>query len=375
MKQDIVIIGAGVIGLATAEKLLSQGARVTLIERNEIGLESSWAGGGILSPLCPWDYSDDVNRLSRYSAQLFPQWASKLYKTSGIDPEYLVSGIRILSFVDKKTIEGWLLQYPTKIQYLTASHTDIHLNKKHIPSNHRDQENNSSILMPDIAQVRNPRLLKSLHMSVLRLGGKIIKNCAVNQINIRNHNVSSLTTAQGQIFADYYVVSAGAWSKALLGSYALGIDIKPIKGQMLLFKFNEPPITNILIKNDVYMIPRQDGHLLVGSTIEDVGFNKEITITARNSLMKKACEILPLLDKMPIIKQWAGLRPATKKNSPYIGRHSALSNLFMNAGHFRYGILMAPASAEILANEITNHAQKIDINPYQPGSISQTELQ
>lgn len=374
MKQDVIIIGAGVIGLATAEQLLLQGVKVTLIERNEIGLESSWAGGGILSPLCPWDYSDDVNRLSHYSAQLFPQWTSNLYKASGIDPEYLISGMKILSFVDKKIIENWCLQYPTKIKYLATSHTDTHLNKKHYPG-YRDQENNSSILMPDIAQVRNPRLLKSLHIRVLQLGGKIIENCVVNQINIRNHNVHSLTTAQGQIFADYYVVSAGAWSKALLGPHALGIEIKPIKGQMLLFKFNEPPITNIMIKDNVYMIPRQDGHLLVGSTIEDVGFNKEITITARNTLMKKAREILPLLDKMPIIKQWAGLRPATKKNSPYIGRHSTLSNLFMNAGHFRYGIVMAPASAEILTNEITNHSQKIDISPYQPGSAFRTELQ
>lgn len=374
MKQDVTIIGAGVIGLATAEQLLLQGVKVTLIERNEVGLESSWAGGGILSPLCPWDYSDDVNRLSHYSAQLFPQWTSNLYKASGIDPEYLISGMKILSFVDKKIIENWCLQYPTKIKYLATSHTDTHLNKKHYPG-YRDQENNSSILMPDIAQVRNPRLLKSLHIRVLQLGGKIIENCVVNQINIRNHNVHSLTTAQGQIFADYYVVSAGAWSKALLEPHALGIEIKPIKGQMLLFKFNEPPITNIMIKDNVYMIPRQDGHLLVGSTIEDVGFNKEITITARNTLMKKAREILPLLDKMPIIKQWAGLRPATKKNSPYIGRHSTLSNLFMNAGHFRYGIVMAPASAEILANEITNHSQKIDISPYQPGSAFRTELQ
>lgn len=374
MQQDVIIIGAGVIGLATAEQLLLQGAKVTLIERNEVGLESSWAGGGILSPLCPWDYSDDVNRLSQYSAQLFPQWTSNLYKASGTDPEYLISGMKILSFVDKKIIEDWRLQYPTKIKYLATSHTDTHLNKKHYPG-YRDQENNSSILMPDIAQVRNPRLLKSLHIRVLQLGGKIIENCVVNQINIRNHNVHSLTTAQGQIFADYYVISAGAWSKTLLGSHALGIDIKPIKGQMLLFKFNEPPITNILIKDDVYVIPRQDGHLLVGSTIEDVGFNKKTTITARNNLMQKAREILPSLDKMPIIKQWAGLRPATKKNSPYIGRHSTLSNLFINAGHFRYGIVMAPASAEILTNEITNHSQKIDISPYQPGSAFRTELQ
>lgn len=374
MQQDIIIIGAGVIGLATAEQLLLQGAKVTLIERNEVGLESSWAGGGILSPLCPWDYSGDVNRLSRYSAQLFPQWTSNLYKASGIDPEYLISGMKILSFVDEKIIEDWRLQYPTKIEYLTTSYTDTRLNKKYNPDN-RDQNNNLSILMPDIAQIRNPRLLKSLHTRILQLGGKIIENCVVNQINTRNRNVHSLTTAQGQISADYYVVSAGAWSKALLGSHALGIDIKPIKGQMLLFKFNEPPITNILIKDDVYMIPRQDGHLLVGSTVEDVGFNKEITPIARNNLMKKAREILPSLDKIPIIKQWAGLRPATKKNLPYIGRHSTLSNLFINAGHFRYGIVMAPASAEILTNEITNHSQKIDIHPYQPRSATQTELQ
>ena len=116
MKQDVIVIGAGIIGLATAERLLSQGAKVTILERNKAGQESSWAGGGILSPLCPWDYSDDVTRLTSYSAKQFPAWVSTLQKASGIDPEYETSGMLILPPYDSEIAQQWCSMRGVKIE-------------------------------------------------------------------------------------------------------------------------------------------------------------------------------------------------------------------------------------------------------------------
>ena len=116
MKQDVIVIGAGIIGLATAERLLSQGAKVTILERNNAGQESSWAGGGILSPLCPWDYSDDVTRLTSYSAKQFPAWVSTLQKASGIDPEYETSGMLILPPYDSEIAQQWCSMRGVKIE-------------------------------------------------------------------------------------------------------------------------------------------------------------------------------------------------------------------------------------------------------------------
>ena len=145
------------------------------------------------------------------------------------------------------------------------------------------------------------------------------------------------------------------------------MDIKPIKGQMLLLKFITPPVHNILVQNDLYIIPRRDGHLLIGSTLEDVGFDKQTTTSARDNLLMRAQAILPILHKIPIKQHWAGLRPASPDNIPIIARHPLINNLFINSGHFRYGVTMAPASAEILVNEIMSIPQPFDTTPYQMG--------
>lgn len=365
MKQDVIVIGAGIIGLATAERLLLQGARVTILERNKAGQESSWAGGGILSPLCPWDYSDDVTRLTNYSAQQFPAWISALHKASGIDPEYELSGMLILPPYDEETARQWCSKREVKM----TEQQEI-LGIPSIGNNieiHTSKTFNRTLFLPDIAQVRNPRLIRALLRRVAQLDGKIIEGCAVNGLKIANKQIQSVTSSCGEFIADCTIISAGAWSKEILGIHALKLDIKPIRGQMLLFKFDTPPVHNILVQNDFYIIPRRDGHLLVGSTLEDVGFDKQTTELARDHLLTRAQTILPALHKMSIKQHWAGLRPASPDNIPIIARHPLVRNLFINSGHFRYGVTMAPASAEILVNEITNTPQPFDTTPYQTG--------
>lgn len=221
--------------------------------------------------------------------------------------------------------------------------------------------------MPDIAQVRNPRLLRALLKRVAQLGGKIIEGCAVNSLKTERQQIKNIASSCGEFVADYTIVSAGAWSKEILGVHALKLAVKPIKGQMLLFKFDIPPVHTILVQDDLYIIPRRDGHLLIGSTLEDVGFDKQTTTSARNHLLMRAQTILPSLCEMSLKQHWAGLRPASPDNIPVIARHPIIRNLFINSGHFRYGVTMAPASAEILVNEITNTPQPFDTTPYQKG--------
>lgn len=357
MKQDVVIIGAGIIGLATAERLLLQGAKVTILERNKAGQESSWAGGGILSPLCPWDYSDDVTRLTSYSAKQFPVWVSVLRETSGIDPEYETSGMLILPPCDDEIARQWCSVRGIRIEQCTVSGIPIKSNGTH----------NHAVFLPDIAQVRNPRLLRALLKRVVQLGGRIVEDCTVKHFKTAHQQVQSITSSWGEFFADYFIVSAGAWSGKILGVHALKLDIKPIKGQMLLFKFDTPPLRTILVQNNLYIIPRRDGHLLVGSTLEDVGFDKRTTASARDYLLTHAQILLPSLQRIPIIRHWSGLRPASSNNVPTIGKHPIVRNLLINSGHFRYGVTMAPASAEILVNEITGAPQPFDITAYQTG--------
>lgn len=364
MKHEVVIVGAGIIGLASAERLLKQGIKVTLLERGLVGRESSWAGGGILSPLFPWNYADAVTRLSLYSANLFSDWTSALYTATGIDPEYNQCGMLILPPYDLETALSWCSKNEMNIQQkrsIASSSTETEA----IIINHKNTE--QVIHLPNIAQIRNPRLLCALRQSVIQLGGQIIENCTVYELTIKQNKVQSLRSSCGQFEASNFIIAAGAWTKEVLGRYALDLDIRPICGQMLLFKFDTPPLQAILVKDGTYIIPRKDGHLLVGSTLEDRGFNKQITLTARKTLLHDATLIFPQLHDMPIKKHWSGLRPASPHNVPTIGQHPDLTNLYVNSGHFRYGVTMAPASAEILVNDITGTAQPFDVTPYHAG--------
>ncbi len=339
--KSIVVIGAGALGLATADALLRQGASVTVLERGSVGRESSWAGGGILSPLCPWDYPDEVTRLALRGMALWDGLAQTLLQATGVDPEYRRCGMLVLPSFDVQAARQWCAAHGMKAE-----------------------ERDGGLFLSEVAQARNPRLLQALRARVEQLGGRIIEQCDVKQIVAGEGQVARLATTQGDFTADTYVVTAGAWSKVLLGEHALHLDIKPIRGQMLLFKFDAPPLPHILLQNDLYLIPRRDGHLLVGSTREDVGFDKSTTDEARAMLLQRAAALLPALRDMPVVKHWAGLRPASPGNIPTIGRHPQLHNLYINSGHFRYGVTMTPASVEILLNTINGKPQPFDVSPY-----------
>ncbi|MFZ2162975.1 MAG: FAD-dependent oxidoreductase [Sideroxyarcus sp.] len=340
MRSNLVI-GAGALGLATAEALLRQGGDVTILERGSVGRESSWAGGGILSPLCPWDYPDEVNRLALRGMGMFGSLAETLHQSTGIDPEYNRCGMLVLPPFDVQAALQWCAAHGV-----------------------RAEEREGGVLLPDVAQARNPRLLQSLRARVEKLGGRIVEQCEVKEIVSEMGQVSHLSTTQGNFSADAYIVTAGAWSKVLLGEHALKVDIKPIRGQMLLFKYDAPPVQHIVLQKDIYLIPRRDGHLLLGSTREDVGFDKSTTDEVREMLLQRGIELLPSLRGMPVVKHWAGLRPASPGNIPTIGRHPQLANLFINSGHFRYGVTMSPAAVEVLLNTMNGTPQPFDVSPY-----------
>lgn len=335
------MIGAGALGLATAEALLRQGADVTVLERGAVGQESSWAGGGILSPLCPWDYPDEVMRLALRGMELFGDFAETLRRTTGIDPEYVRSGMLVQHPQEEQVVQEWCGAHGM-----------------------RCEKQGEGLLLPDVAQARNPRLLQALRARVGQLGGRIVEQCEVKEIVAKAGRVDHLATTQGDIGADAYIVTAGAWSRVLLGEHALHADIKPIRGQMLLFKFDTPPLPHIVLQGETYLIPRRDGHLLLGSTREDVGFDKSTTREAGEMLLQRGIALLPALRDRPVIRHWAGLRPASPGNIPTIGRHPQLPNLYINSGHFRYGVTMAPASVEVLLNTMKGTPQPFDVSPY-----------
>ncbi|TSA48934.1 MAG: glycine oxidase ThiO [Nitrosomonadales bacterium] len=328
MKSEVLIVGAGAVGCLTAMTLAQRGLQVTLVERGALGAESSWAGGGILFPLLPWNYGEPVNRLALAGAARYPQLAEQLCADTGIDPEYRPCGMQVLPSFECDKALAWCAQHDVVAQL----------------------DESQSLWLPQVAQVRNPRLLQALRAWLDGHGVALREGVEMTPVAGKTRQLGAWRSTAGELFeAGHYVITAGAWSRQLLGEHALRLDVRPMRGQMLLYRIPPERLPHLVYHEDFYLIPRADGHVLAGSTVEDVGFDKSTTPAAMAELQRKAAAILPELAGMQPIKQWSGLRPGSPDNVPVIARHPQFDNLWLNAGHFRYGVTMAPASAEILA--------------------------
>lgn len=299
---DVAVIGAGVIGLTTALELARRGSTVCVIERDQTGRQCSWAGGGMLIPVPPDQPSPYIQSLLAQSQQMYPTYCARLHDETAIDPEYWVCGARFIQGLD----EQWL---------------------------------------PDVAQVRNPRLLKALRRALELLNVPIIEHTSALGWILKDHRLEGVKTSKGDIACRQAVLAAGAWLSELAA-----LAIRPIKGQMLLLRGRPGQLDHIRISNHGYLIPRRDGRILLGSTVEDIGFDTQITSQARAVLLEQGIILWPELDKLPVEGQWAGLRPAAPDEQPVIGPCPQVNGLFYNAGHYRLGITLAPASAERLVN-------------------------
>jgi glycine oxidase len=372
LSSDIIVIGGGIAGLTVAHELLRLGATVTILERQRCAREASWAGGGILSPLLPWNYSCPVTRLTQLSNALFPEFIEALRDDTGIDPEYQPSGMlvlggdagepdseghgRALREARELKAEAWCGRHDFRLSKV-RSHDIVPLLAG----------NEAALWLPDICQVRNPRLLQALMKAVAQSGGIINEHAEITGLHIEHGRVQSVSTSRGEKYtAPNYVVAAGAWSRQLLQEHALKLNIWPVRGQILLFQAQPGLLPAIVLQeqDNFYLIPRRDGHILAGSTLEEIGFDRRATAQAAKLLLAKAHALLPALTEAALSGHWAGLRPGSPDNIPVIGAHPDIPNLYLNSGHYRYGITMAPASALLISNMILNKPQPLDIAPY-----------
>jgi len=340
VNPDFVIVGAGVIGLATAWELAAAGASVTLLDRGPAGREASWAGAGILSPL-DWDYPPAVTDLAAFGAGLYPAWTDALRAASGIDAEYQRCGLLLLPPADFDAA----LTFARR----AGSAAQMRRGREVAPAIAADE---SALYLADVAQVRNPRLLRALRGALTAAGVELVEHCAVTGLALSGRRCVGVRTRGGIISAGAVIVAAGAWSAALCAATDAVPEVYPVRGQMLLFKAERGLLPTIVMQGDHYLVPRRDGHILAGATVERVGFDKSTTDSAARGLRDFAAMVLPQLGSIEPVAHWAGLRPGSPGNVPFIGAHPTLAGLWLNCGHFRYGLTMAPGAARLLADQM-----------------------
>lgn len=342
---DCLVIGGGLIGLLSAWELRRAGLQVVLLERADTGREASWAGGGILSPLYPWRYPDAVTALARRSQSRYPALADEVTRAGGVDPEWTRSGLLILDTEEEAAARDWAARGRIALETLEGEAVARCEPAAQAPGR--------ALWMPEVAQIRNPRLARGLRAAAAAAGVRIIEDREALRIAVQGGRAVGAETRGGTIHAGRVLVAAGAWTAALLEASGLAAPpIEPVRGQMILLRSRPQTVSRIVLHRSRYVIPRRDGRVLVGSTIETAGFDKSTTEAAREALLGFARERFPALADAPVEGHWAGLRPGAPGGVPFIGNHPRINGLYLNAGHFRNGVVLAPASAELIADVI-----------------------
>lgn len=355
---DVIVVGGGVVGLLTAWTLGQAGADVTLLERGETGREASWAGGGIVSPLYPWRYSSAVANLAHWSQDFYPVLGERLLADTGLDPEVHVTGLYWLDLDDQAEALAWAAANGRPLQ-------EVDIGAVHDAVPVLGHGFSRAVHMPGVANVRNPRLAKSLREALVRLPNvRVVEQAQVQSFLTQGDEVVGVRTALGECRAGRVVLAAGAWSGELLATLGLELPVAPVKGQMILYRCAADFLSSMVLAKGRYAIPRRDGHILVGSTLEHAGFDKTPTEDALASLRASAEELIPGLVGQAPIQHWAGLRPGSPEGIPFIGEVPGHRGLWLNTGHYRNGLVLAPASCQLLADLMRGAETIIDPRPY-----------
>ena len=348
---DVLIVGGGAIGCALAAELAARARTVAVIERAEPGAEASGAAAGMLAPQAEAHGSGPFFDLALQSRDLYPAWAGMLAAETGIDVGYRRTGLLRCAF-EAGSAEAWL---SGEYEWQRA----VGLPRTLVRSPELDGEADGrlsrlvreAILFPDEAMVDPRRLTRALWLLAERRGVRVRTGASVLRFWIERGACRGVETDEGPMEAGAVVDAAGAWA-ALDPALPFSVPVEPVRGQIVELQLPRQPLSRIVCSEDVYVVPRPDGTLLLGSTIEFVGFRKEVTADAVERLIAAAVRLVPALSAARFVTAWSGLRPGTPDGLPVLGA-SPVPGLFFATGHFRNGILLAPVTAAVMADRLT----------------------
>lgn len=366
--DHVLIAGGGVIGLTIARELAVTGFRVTLLDRQSCGREASWAGAGILPPACPGPGDDPLARLTAAAQDLWPVLSEELRETTGLDNGFRRCGGVLLPphAVDVPELTfrpAAATQWEEESAAWESSGTRVErLDARRL----RELEPQLSphltegLFLPDLCQVRNPWHLRALAADCRRLGVRIVEGIEVERVWREGGNVRGVETADGRWEADRVVIACGAWSQRLLPP-ELGPPpvIEPVRGQIVLLRSPTPVLTRVVECGHRYLVPREDGRVLVGSTEERVGFDKRTTPEGVAGLREFAGQLVPALRAAEQEQAWAGLRPEARRGRPIIGPVPGNEGCYVAAGHFRSGLLLSPVTARIIRAQVCGERDEL----------------
>ena len=349
---EVLIIGGGIIGLSLARELKRKGLKqVTILEKNSMcGAEASNAAAGMLAPQAEADKLDDFFRFCAESRDLYENFAAELFVETGVDIELNKSGTLYLALTEidsEEIVQRYQRQKNAGLKVDLLSANDAKRFEPFVSTDVRE-----SLFFPDDWQVENRKLIHALDKFAEFNEMEIFENTEIKSLIIENCKIIGADTGIEKFYAEKVVLTAGAWTSLIETENFVLPKVRPIRGQMISFHTAKQLFERVIYSPRGYLVPRRDGRILIGATVEDVGFDKQVTLAGIEYLRETAFEIAPSLANLEISETWTSFRPFCNDALPILGEISGIENLYIATGHYRNGILLAPLTAKLLAEKI-----------------------
>ncbi|HEV2099873.1 MAG TPA: glycine oxidase ThiO [Stellaceae bacterium] len=360
-------MGAGVIGLGIAWRLVQAGCRVTIYDRGEAGRGASWAAAGMLAAAVETEPGEEnLLPLALASQRLWPNFAREIEAVSGIEVGYRDQGTMVVALT-RDDAQQLRFTYEFQkglgldLEWLStaaARDREPHL-RPGIPG---------AVLSARDHQVDNRLVAQALAIAAQRAGAVLHERCRVREVEIVHGHARAVVTDRGREPADMIVLAAGAWSREIAGIPAVYLPpVRPIKGQMLALRMDpaSPLLRHVIWLPRGYLVPRGDGRLIIGATVEERGFDDNVTAGGLLALLEGAWRAVPAIEELPIAETWVGFRPGSRDDAPMLGP-SPIDGLVIATGHHRNGILLTPVTVQTISAYLLTGRVPESLQPFSP---------
>lgn len=368
---DILIVGGGCIGLGIAAEL-GQDHSVTLIEKNKCGRGASYAAAGMIAPIMEVEFNEpEILKLGQKSHALYPEYVKELSTETNEEVGFRDEGTLAVALNQPQIADlERLHEYQTKLglDVDKLSVSDCREIEPRI-SNYVSK----AIFCKSEYQVDNRELVRLQKMLCQKRNVEIHEHEPLRAVRYENNRIKTVQSKSSEFNPDTVILAAGVETSRLPGLRESDqLPIRPVKGQALSVKLSEPPeISHVIRSPDVYCVPKDDGRLVIGSTMEEKGFNRTVTAGAILDLLHDAYEVLPFIYENEFLESWSGLRPASRDSLPVLGPSQYTENLIFATGHYRNGILLTPITVKLLSEYVRNRSIPAPMTEFLPGRFQE----
>ena len=357
---DVVVIGGGVIGSAIAWNLSAQKQQVILVEKNQPGQEASAAAAGILAVASGRSKRGPMYQLKRAGQELYPALVRELEERTGIDIEYQTAGVLDLIRTDADEIKYRQLHELRREQGYEATWLTAEEVRRLEPTLTTDLR--GAVHFSGDHHLHNGKLAEAWAKAVEQRGGIVQTGVTVNETRIAGGKVTAVRIGEEWVSANTVVIAAGSWSRQVGEIFGLTIPVEPAKGQMITVRSTQ--LRHVISWSEHYLVPRKNGEVVIGSTVEFVGHNKDVTLETVHHLISRSLDLAPTIGSAPLSRFWAGLRPYSPSRRPILCRAPGLENVILATGHHRNGIVAAPITGKLICELIMTGQTSMSLEPF-----------